>query len=305
MVVALALTSVAPVAASLDASAASSRQAASQQRQFRFLDYNIEKKGYGAGFGNVAEPGLALNWALQVAHNQAVMGLTLQEVCPDQLERLKREHPQWTIASTPIQIPPAWTCGSDPDTGAHYVYDVAIWTGGSTGRVTSIPFAPTIGATAYGTSLTCVGWVAYSTPIDLCSTHLPATGSTVAETAKIRAMTGRLIDAGHFVVLGGDFNAQPSDVTLNSVYNKGPGTGRFREIGDLSRRRVCRCGAPTTQSSSGAARRKIDYLFVSSNRVGVQNRRKLLIVTRPARSRPESYSDHFLLYGQVWARTNA
>ncbi|PYC88407.1 hypothetical protein C7C46_00590 [Streptomyces tateyamensis] len=93
------------------------------------------------------------------------------------------------------------------------------------------------------------------------------------ENAKARQTVEPWIAAGTPVVIGGDFNAAPSDPSLDAFYDFGGGFGQFTEVDQTDKTQFgkacpqsadrCRSGKDTYDFNRGDMS-KVDYVFVSS-----------------------------------------
>lgn len=255
--------------------------------RLRVIDHNIEKRT------------LALDRALKAAATTEAAVITLQEVCWWQADQLLATHPEWTIAWKPERNREKCRHSGVPG-GAlvspqRKVGNVAIWTGGPGGVATTHTFA-TQRVKSDRAGLACVTWVDGARQ-HACSAHLivPANlrevGVRTKQARDVRKITGRWLAADDLVVVGGDFNAIPERKTMGYLYAY-RGSGNFREAtASALGGRECRCRQPTMDKR----RQKIDYIFFSSNRLGVRDFRRLRIV--------KTASDHHLLIG--WADVDA
>ena len=280
----------APAGAAAPVARASDVPVASQApTRFRVVDHNIEKRS------------AALRRALKAARRTDADVITLQEVCWWQAEDLQRRHPEWTIAyKVERNNDRCVRRGHRGDTllgPRRKVGNLAVWTGGRTGSTNNYTFK----AQRFEgdrTGLACVTWVE-ETRHHACSVHLiPATKRKetlvrIAQAKQTRRITNVWLDKDHFVVLAGDFNAQPRRQTMKYIYAL-KGRGNFRES---SSRRLggpeCRCLAVTGDGE----RWKIDYIFYSANRTPARGFRNLRIV--------KTVSDHHLLIGWADVDTSA
>jgi endonuclease/exonuclease/phosphatase (EEP) superfamily protein YafD len=229
----------------------------------KIVQHNIEKKN---------DP---LMMALGRAENLGADGITLQEVCPQQLDWLVATYTsKWTIVAVQKQTPAVTGCANP---GVDRPFTVVIWRGGPGG--TPAWFPEISGITGAPGGMACVEFPRGGVAVDLCSVHLNSTewGSysgedlRLRETTRIKQITkDTWLSRGHFVIVGGDFNGKPTTVPLDKMYDESlGGTGDFTEY---NRSGPSRDGRNTAHSSgdhtdSGEGYdRKIDYIFFSSNR---------------------------------------
>ena len=229
----------------------------------KIVQHNIEKKN---------DP---LMMALGRAENIGADGITLQEVCPQQLDWLVANYTgKWTIVAVE-HLTPALTGCANP--GVDKPYSVVIWRGGPGGTpfwfpaVSGIPDAPG--------NMVCVEFPRGGVAVDLCSLHLNSTvfGSYSGEDLRLRATTkikqitrDNWLSRNHFVILGGDFNGKPNTPPLEKMYTSSlGGSGDFTEY---NRSGPSREGRNTAHSSGDHTEtgegydKKIDYIFFSDNR---------------------------------------
>lgn len=229
----------------------------------KIVQHNIEKKN---------DP---LMMALGRAENIGADGITLQEVCPQQLDWLVANYTgKWTIVAVE-HLTPALTGCANP--GVDKPFSVVIWRGGPGGTpawfpsVSGIPDSPG--------NMVCVEFPRGGVAVDLCSLHLNSTvfGSYSGEDLRLRATTkvkqitrDNWLSRGHFVILGGDFNGKPSTPPLEKIYTASlGGSGDFTEY---NRSGPSREGRNTAHSSGDHTEtgegydKKIDYIFFSDNR---------------------------------------
>lgn len=278
--------------------------AAAATRQYVVVQSNVEKKGFGADFGNGTpeNPGLAIDYALNRADNKGADGMTLQEVCVDQYNELVRRYPSWTIAWHPIGPPgvvgKCGAAGTDDD----IIGNVAIWRGGNTATKQIVVYGPDPDGSlnGLGQGMACVKWPLAGSSgklAILCSAHLPAEPNQQALFDSVQRTTNVWTGNGHLVMLGGDFNKNPLTSEMDRLYSLN-GSGRFNEADQTYQGGApCRCGRNTTADDT----RKIDYVFFSRNRVGDGASRSMNLwnprgVTEPFDLR---YSDHKTLSGQA------
>lgn len=274
LLAALAATAVAVTGVVTSVAAAPSAQAAPST--IRVITHNLEKKP------EALEKVITLAGATTAA--EVVL---LQEVCGDMLPRLRQ------LGFTTFHERRSDKCtGTDRRLG-----EATVWTGSG-----ATEFGPVAllkkGDHSYG--MACLDLRHAGNQIRACSTHLIAGRTKEAPfrerlTAKIRTVTGGWISPQRTVIVGGDFNTNPTFTAMDAVYGVGSGAkGRFREIAQTAGSgNTRRDGAWTSGSRTGASgdtRRKIDYIFVS--KVG----------SRPAGGSERtmsSPSNHRILYGLV------
>jgi endonuclease/exonuclease/phosphatase family metal-dependent hydrolase len=158
--------------------------------------------------------------------------------------------------------------------------------------------------------------------IRFCTTHL--TTSEARSAAQLNAVLGQLEswhNNGESVLLAGDFNVQPNDVSLNNWYspsvdtaNNSDNQGLYRELDDQDRLSCPGYGEATTVGAIGAGNPcettrnsvKLDMVFVRENRIsGSYHVDALPIATscRGTSATPNypagSCSDHRIMVGEV------
>lgn len=229
----------------------------------------------------------------------------LQEVCWSQVRSVRQAHPDWTVAYQPGVDSPqcrAADLTGVPDLRRRDSGLVAIWTGGSTGVVTSHVFrsqatqrVPRGPARRLEDGVVCVSWSARGVVRRGCSTHLvnaarvpSRLGTQFRQAREVRRLTRPWVRRGDVVVVGGDFNARPLSRPMDLMYRV-DGDGAFHEATGCPRSvDVCRRALTTTFDGG---RIKIDYVFFSANRMAVTSPRRLAVVP--------TLSDHHLL--SAWA----
>jgi hypothetical protein len=251
----------------------------------RVVQHNIEKKMD------------ALQNALKKATSSGAEAITLQEVCPDQLQWLQANYgTRWSIASVQGKKPAITGC--DLPGGLHDTpTDVAIWLGGTGGK--GKPFRDLGGPAAAPGQMVCLEFPHKKVDVHVCSVHLISAdwtdsagtlhdGATIRErqTTGIKQETQGWINRGDFVIVGGDFNGKPSSPPLDKIYdNKLGGTGNFTEY---NRTGAGRDGKDTAHADGDGQpfSRKIDYIFFSTNRAPLDG---------PAVDIEKDSSDHDML----------
>lgn len=256
--------------------------------QFRVVDHNIEHNR------------AALRRALQRASTIKAQAITLQEVCWWQARALRRQHPGWTVAWK--QDNESGWCLRHRRGGLFAgsrksprgIGNVAIWTGGGRGTVSTLTFRTQRAGRHAG--LACVTWT-HGARQRVCSVHLLSPASRAQATIRLKQarevhrVAAVWVRRDDLVVLGGDFNSQPKKPTLDYLYAL-RGRGNFREITPPRVGLVeCRC----TQVTADGGRTKIDYVFFSANRMAPDAARSLTITP--------TASDHHMLSG--WAMLDA
>lgn len=255
--------------------------------QIRVVSHNIEK--------DLPSPS-ALDQAVQKASDSDADFIALQEVCPSQYEGLKAQvqRQNWTIDYVEQSNPTRNGCnGAIPRV-------VIVWRGGSKGEtkaftnLTGIPGAP-------GNGMVCVKVNKHDVMVHACSVHLASTdwkspesvlhqGSDLrmAAITTIKQKAREWIQQGDFVVIAGDFNANPSRLEMSKMYDpRIPGAQRGLE-GDFTEYNR---DSPNTREGKWTANpppqpadpqdpnydpnnppmkdpppKKIDYIFFSTNR---------------------------------------
>lgn len=223
------------------ASTAFAAPASAAPVRVKIVQHNVEKKLS------------AVRTAIQQARAVDAEGLTLQEVCKNDVPTIQAETPGWTVNWRRSR---ADGCGTDNAVGT-----MAIWTGGANGVQEQRALTKDDNRTP---KLTCIRYG--SSPVrHLCSAHLVSKdkgrGLRARQTADIKRITGGWIGKGDAVVVGGDFNAVPTAPEMHSMYALN-GNGRFVEADQTATKRA---GDWTGKGSDGG-KRKIDYVFFSTNR---------------------------------------
>ena len=239
----------------------------------RIVQHNVEKR---------------LNVIQSTLHKAMMSGaeaITLQEVCPDQLQWLRDNYgSRWTIGSVTGKRPAATGC--DLPGGLHAIpNDVVIYLGGTGANVDTFPIL-TQPPRSPG-QMVCLKFERAKVDVHVCSAHLVSADWTDPdtmikydgealrenETTRIKQVTLDWIEKGHFVVVGGDFNGKPSSAPLDKMYDgKLGGNGRFTEY---NRSGAGRDGQTTAMTSGDNTEngqpyaKKIDYVFFSTNRAPI------------------------------------
>lgn len=238
----------------------------------RIVQHNIEKKR------------VVLDRAIAAAQQDHALGITLEEVCPADVAYLQQTFgSRWTIATVPQKRVPSTGC-DQPD-GTHAIpYVVAIWTGGTDGKVT--PYSALGAPAAAPGEMVCVQFDHKKVPTHLCAAHLisakwtdPATGTTYAgddvrdnQTRAVKQIASDWFAGtkNHFGIVAGDFNGQPDTPPLDHLY--APALGGGGDFTDYNRNGDGRDGTDTahadgTNTDDGLPYAKqIDYVFFSVNR---------------------------------------
>ncbi len=230
-------------------------------RRVDVVDLNIERKAS------------ALATALSRAEHVGARLITLQEVCWWQVRDLRQEHPHWSVAWKPDTTSRPCLLDTEPiplgERQRMASGNVAIWTGGDDAEVTTHPFRSQDSGRDQG--MACLHWFK-EVRVHLCSTHLLNTSKgrqrmrdiQFRQAREVRRITGRWIDKGGLVVVGGDFNAAKRTRTLDQMYLV-DGLGRFQEATACPRDVLfCRRALSTTFDKGKI---KIDYIFFSANRL--------------------------------------
>ncbi|WP_162293026.1 endonuclease/exonuclease/phosphatase family protein [Actinophytocola xinjiangensis] len=138
-------------------------------------------------------------------------------------------------------------------------------------------------------SLRCV-MLRANTSVKMCATHISPGADGVRDTqvGQVAATVNSYVSAGDVVVLAGDLNTQPHEGRLNQLYSasvdtevNGDNVGEFRELDDRTGgdgSYPCLGYGQFTKyydrdihpapPGCGARGKKIDYVFVSENRLG-------------------------------------
>lgn len=261
------------------------RTTGSRTTRFVVVDHNVERRQ------------AAIDAALRRAGRTRAPVVLLQEVCWWQADAIRAAHPRWTVAwKADVSSGHCRRRGlaGIADNGRRQSGNVAIWTGGPRGHVTSRVFRHQ-GGRFFRSNIVCISWRADGVVRRACSTHLvnaskftKRRGSQLRQAREVKRLTRPWIRRGDFVVVAGDFNAGPTHRPLDEMYAVG-GRGRFQEATGCPRDvGSCRRSLATTFDGGYS---KIDYVFFSANRVPAGARRSLSVVP--------TLSDHHLLTG--WA----
>jgi hypothetical protein len=265
----------------------------SRTATIRIVQHNIEKK----------QPVLEI--AIKKANATDAHGITLQEVCPAQLDWLTANYgSRWTIAS--IKGKKARPDCMLPDGSPGYPSDVVIWRGGTDARVRSYD---ALGgpANAQGNQLICLSFDRAKVPVHLCSAHLisgdwvdPVTGTTYEgatvreqQATGIKQIANEWFDGAknHFGIIAGDFNSQPGQSPLDKLYDgQLGGTGAFTEYNRSGGSRTGQVTSTAVSETGDTTARKIDYVFYSTNRAPLDG---------PAVEITPDDSDHDMLVSTV------
>jgi len=257
--------------------------------KFRVIDHNIEHRDS------------ALRLAVEKALATRAQAITLQEVCFGQVRRLRRLHPDWTIAWMPGVVNDRCSERASlvSPVERQKSGNVAIWTGGGWGRTSTFAFTRQLDRGQHR-GMACVTYRA-GARVRICSVHLLSANEPVsrriirtAQAREVHRMTTEWVRADELVVVGGDFNAPPNKRALDYLYQF-RGRGHFREaLGRPDRGRDCRCKSQTTFDGG---RTKIDYIFFSANRMTDTAARQLRVF--------RSLSDHHILSGWAYVDVGA
>lgn len=253
--------------------------------RFGVVDHNVERRTS------------AIDAALDRAARANAPVVLLQEVCWWQADAIRADHPRWTVgwkADVDSKRCQRQGLAGITDGGRMKSGNVAIWTGGARGYVTTYTFRSQ-GSRRFRSGAVCVSWRATGVTRRACSTHLvnaakvpQRRGSQFRQARELRRLTKPWIRRDNFVVVGGDFNAGLGSRTLDPMYAVG-GNGRFQEATRCPRVvDFCRRSLATTFDGGVS---KIDYIFYSANRVPAGATRALQVIP--------TLSDHHLLNG--WA----
>lgn len=225
--------------------------------QLTVVQHNIEKKNG------------PLDVALGAGNN--ANGITLQEVCPEQLATLRARAAAkgWTLSSA--EVPHATCNNQNPSV-------VAIWTGGPNGEISKVDqLGTTPGVPGQAA---CVAFMFKKVKTHLCSVKLISTAKPEGQaeiirrtqTDQLRAIARNSWFGGRneFGIIAGDFNANVDQESVDKLYapqigGKGDFTEYNRGNGNT------RAGVPTAhaEGDNGPYAKKIDYVFFSTNRAPV------------------------------------
>jgi endonuclease/exonuclease/phosphatase (EEP) superfamily protein YafD len=238
----------------------------------RIVQHNVEKRL------DVIQSTLAK------AMSSGAEAITLQEVCPDQLNWLTTNYgSRWTIAAISGKKPALKGC--DLPNGQHDIpTNVAIVMGkdGSGAK----PY-PVLGSPAAAPGeMVCLQFQRAKVDIHVCSAHLISTKFTDAtgvvhdgedvranQTRAIKDEAARWVKKGDFVIIGGDFNGKPNSPPLDKMY--APQLGGGGDFTEYNRKGAGRDGkvnatADGTNTEDGQPySKKIDYVFFSTNRAPI------------------------------------
>lgn len=241
---------------------------------------SLAKKSVTIVQHNVEKKQGPIDNAIQSAQQTGALGITLEEVCPDQLARLQQAHgSEWTIGYVQQKHTPSEGC--DNAAGGHDIpFVVAIWTGGTTGTVQ--PFASLGAPAAAPGEMVCVSFTFAKLASHLCAAHLisakwtdPATGTTYDgddvrkhQIKHVADVNHAWVHAGDVAIVAGDFNGQPDTAPLDQMYVPAlGGTGDFTEYNRTSGRDgtdTAHANGDNTDDGLPYAK-KIDYVFFSRN----------------------------------------
>jgi endonuclease/exonuclease/phosphatase family metal-dependent hydrolase len=134
--------------------------------------------------------------------------------------------------------------------------------------------------------MVCLQFQRAKVDIHVCSTHLVSSdwkdaagvvhdGQDIRsnQTRAIKDEAARWVKKGDFVIIGGDFNGQPSSPPLEKMY--APQLGGGGDFTEYNRKGAGRDGAITATSDGSDSEdgqpfsRKIDYVFFSTNRAPI------------------------------------
>ena len=241
----------------------------------RVVSHNIEKKQE------------VLETTVAHAMNINAHAIALQEVCPDQVAWLRTNlGGRWTISVNAGKK--RAISGCDLPGGLHdYPASVAIWTGGTGGKVSAYPALSSPANSPGGAA--CVQFERAKVPVHLCSAHLisadwvdPTTQIAydgkvlrLQQTTKLKQIARDNWFAGnknHFGIIAGDLNTQPTTEAIDKLYDGAlGGNGDFTEY---NRNGTSRDGHVTAHADADnetgmAFSRKIDYVFFSTNRAAI------------------------------------
>ncbi len=109
----------------------------------------------------------------------------------------------------------------------------------------------------------------------VCTTHLAVGGTNApadraAQAATIATAVNGYVKKGDRVILTGDFNAAPTEASLNPIYKVGKDAAGTASTGTFWEGDQMTCGTPCRdmQVTTTKKNKKIDYFFVSSPGVG-------------------------------------
>jgi endonuclease/exonuclease/phosphatase (EEP) superfamily protein YafD len=197
---------------------------------------------------NVEKYRSVLHKAFDTARARGAQALTLQEVCVDDAVELAQANPGWPMLFTTSRV------GGCAKKGKGDVGTLVIRRSGGDYSIQEFALPADPGRVP---RLSCLTFG--SAPVKhVCSVHLVSEdpgGIRAQQTQEIKRLTRDWIQAGHLVVVGGDFNAGPDKPEMDSMFARG-GDGRFVSAHQLEGR-----AEKTTDSG-----RHIDYVFFSQNR---------------------------------------
>jgi endonuclease/exonuclease/phosphatase family metal-dependent hydrolase len=211
--------------------------------------------------------------------------VSLNEVCRGQLSAVVAglRSRGWAMDSRFLVTSPG-ACGGGDD------YGIAVLTRSRVIDTDTLTYREQSPGTLERRGLLCVQAALGARPSQVCSTHLVSAGEDNSGDIRRGQLAAAARLTGSYslpVVLMGDFNMTPDDVSMAALYTSAHGGayGAFDEVAQGSD--ACRCGAAT--HSSGV---KIDYVFVTARDFAV----------RGAGLVYSASSDHEMLRGVVTVR---
>lgn len=152
--------------------------------------------------------------------------------------------------------------------------------------------------------VTCVdttGALAYRTTV--CNTHIspadrtdPSRDARIAAEIRVAVRVAEEAGAGKPLVLGGDFNRNPTLNAMNSVYHRGasgtgqPSAGRFEEVNQCAGANPRASGSGCNNGTHKPSGQKIDYIFFKQ--AYFRNQAGRVVTT-------DFGSDHHLIQGRA------
>jgi endonuclease/exonuclease/phosphatase family metal-dependent hydrolase len=249
-----ALTALTAAAAAVVATAALTLagDAHEASRRQTYLHFNL--------CGNTCNGGtLAVVTGLEgLIHDRRPFAITLNEICENQYDRLRTDLDHYAGQFDPT----GETCRN----GTRYGNAVLVRTE-TVDLVGSWALPDPAGDEIR--RLMCASARAPAMPLAVCVTHISNVSGNIA--AQVRAIAGMLrwLDAENAVLLGGDFNTDPSDPRMDPLYRGcgGTGVGALREAdsaGCASRSMLSETVGTDVINEDTYGRHKFDYVFLSA-----------------------------------------
>lgn len=280
-----ALAAVGVAAAGLTAGVASAPGAeAAASTQLRIISHNLEKEG----------PSLTAVLDKAALTDEPEI-LTLQEVCASMVPRLQ--------ALGPTAFHVRRTNQSDCSDGR--IGEAVVYTRSGAGAAVFNDLNFNIPNQDQNYGMACLRFNHAARTTLACSTHLASGDGAdrdalrLAGTETIRSWAGPWIDQTDLVVIGGDFNMEPSAPAMNRMYGVGSASaGQFRELHQTTVSDNARAGKPTIGKFAWA--RKVDYIFASvPDTMGNGGAEKTCWDGTDGTTNCGTTSNHRMLWGQM------